>query len=112
MAEARAFTEVEPAAFSQEIDVNLKGTLNATKVVIGDMTAAGSGTIINVSSVSDRKTSEAVGMQGVCVINVAPAYIRTNIHQGMGINFEEYCRLLGSPDFLSAEVVGTGVLNI
>jgi NADP-dependent 3-hydroxy acid dehydrogenase YdfG len=57
MADARAFTEVEPAAFSHEIDVNLKGTLNATKVVIGDMTAAGSGTIINISSVSDRKTS-------------------------------------------------------
>ena len=105
MADARAFTEVEPAAFSHEIDVNLKGTLNATKVVIGDMTAAGSGTIINISSVSDRKTSpvamgytaskyavratseslrEAVGMQGVRVINVAPAYIKTNIHARHG----------------------------
>jgi NADP-dependent 3-hydroxy acid dehydrogenase YdfG len=110
MADARAFADVEPAAFSHEIDVNLKGTLNATKVVIGDMTAAKSGTIINISSVSDRKTSpvavgytaskyavratseslrEAVGMQGVRVINVAPAYIKTNIHRGMGISFEE-----------------------
>jgi NADP-dependent 3-hydroxy acid dehydrogenase YdfG len=131
MADARAFTDVEPAAFSHEIDVNLKGTLNATKVVLGDMTAAKSGTIINISSVSDRKTSavavgytaskyavratseslrEAVGMQGVRVINVAPAYIKTNIHQGMGVSFEEYCRLLGNPDFLSAEELADVVL--
>ncbi len=37
------------------------------------------------------------------VINVTPAYIRTNIHQGMGISFEEHCHLLGNPDFLTAE---------
>jgi len=131
MADARAFTDVEPEAFSHEIDVNLKGTLNATKVVIGDMQAAKSGTIINISSVSDRKTSpvavgytaskyavraageslrEAVGMQGVRVINVAPAYIKTNIHKGMGISFDEYCRLLGNPDFLEAEELAEIVL--
>ncbi|MEA2804221.1 MAG: hypothetical protein QOE49_4316, partial [Rhodospirillaceae bacterium] len=57
MADARAFTDVEPEAFSHEIDVNLKGVLNGTKVVIGDMAAAKSGTIINISSISDRKTS-------------------------------------------------------
>jgi NADP-dependent 3-hydroxy acid dehydrogenase YdfG len=131
MADARAFTDVEPQAYSHEIDVNLKGVLNGTKVVLGDMTAAKSGTIINISSVSDRKTSpvavgytaskyavratseslrEAVGMQGVRVINVAPAYIKTNIHQGMGISFEEYCQLLGNPDFLSAEELAEVVL--
>jgi NADP-dependent 3-hydroxy acid dehydrogenase YdfG len=105
--------------------------LNDTKVVIGDMQAAKSGTIINISSVSDRKTSplavgytaskyavraageslrEAVGMQGVRVINVAPAYVKTNIHKGMGISFEEYCRLLGNPDFLEAEELAEIVL--
>jgi NADP-dependent 3-hydroxy acid dehydrogenase YdfG len=131
MADARAFTDVEPEAFAHEIDVNLKGVLNGTKVVIADMAAARSGTIINISSVSDRKTSpvavgytaskyavrvageslrEAVGMQGVRVVNVAPAYIKTNIHQGMGISFEEYCRLLGNPDFLSAEELADVVL--
>jgi NADP-dependent 3-hydroxy acid dehydrogenase YdfG len=131
MADARAFSEVEPQAYSHEIDVNLKGVLNGTKVVMADMAAAKSGTIINISSVSDRKTSpvavgytaskyavratseslrEAVGMQGVRVINVAPAYIKTNIHQGMGISFEEYCRLLGNPDFLSAEELADVVL--
>jgi len=131
LADARPFTDVEPEAFSHEIDVNLKGVLNATKIVLADMTARKSGTIINISSVSDRKTSpvavgytaskyavraaseslrEAVGMQGVRVINVAPAYIKTNIHAGMGVSFEEYCRLLGNPDFLSAEELAEIVL--
>jgi hypothetical protein len=41
---------------------------------------------------------------------VAPAYIKTNIHHGMGISFEEYCRLLGNPDFLSAEELAEVVL--
>ena len=31
--------------------------LNGTKVVLADMSARGAGTIINISSVSDRKTS-------------------------------------------------------
>jgi NADP-dependent 3-hydroxy acid dehydrogenase YdfG len=131
LADARAFTDVEPEAFSHEIDVNLKGVLNGTKVVLGDMAARKAGTIINISSVSDRKTSpvavgytaskyavraageslrEAVGMQGVRVINVSPAYIKTNIHQGMGISFEDYCRLLGNPDFLSADKLAEIVL--
>lgn len=131
MADARTFTDVEPEAFAREIDVNLKGVLNGTKVVMADMAAARSGTIINISSISDRKTSpvavgytaskhavraageslrEAVGMQGVRVINVAPAYIKTNIHEGMGISFEEYCHILGNPDFLSAEELAEVVL--
>jgi NADP-dependent 3-hydroxy acid dehydrogenase YdfG len=31
MADARPFTEVEPQAYSHEIDVNLKGVLNGTR---------------------------------------------------------------------------------
>ncbi len=131
MADARPFPAVPPEDFAREIDVNLKGVLNGTKVVIGDMAAAKRGTIINISSISDRKTSpvavgytaskyavraageslrEAVGMDGVRVVNVAPAYIKTNIHQGMGISFEEYCRILGNPDFLSADELAEIVL--
>ncbi len=105
LADARDFKQVEPAAFAHEIEVNLKGVLNGTKAVIGDMSARGAGTIINISSVSDRKTSpvavtysatkygvralseslqQAEGKNGVRVINVAPGYVRTNIHAGMG----------------------------
>jgi len=31
--------------------------------------------------------------------------VRTNIHAGMGIGFEEYRRLLGDPNFLSDDKV-------
>jgi NADP-dependent 3-hydroxy acid dehydrogenase YdfG len=131
LADAREFKTVEPAAFAHEIDVNLKGVLNGTKAVLADMSARGGGTIINISSVSDRKTSpvavtytatkygvralseslrEAEGKNGVRVINIAPGYVKTNIHAGMGISFEEYKRILGNPDFLSAEELADIVL--
>ena len=131
LADAREFKAVEPAAYAHEIDVNLKGVLNGTKAVLADMSARGRGTIINISSVSDRKTSpvavtytatkygvralseslrEAEGKNGVRVINIAPGYVKTNIHAGMGISFEEYKRILGNPDFLSAEELADIVL--
>lgn len=130
-ADARDFRSVEPESFAEEIDVNLKGVLNCTRVVLPGMSSRGSGTIINISSVSDRKTApvavtytgtkhavraiseslrEAEGRHGIRVINVAPGYIRTNIHSRMGISFEEYCRALGNPDFLSAEELAEVVL--
>ena len=131
LADARSFKDVDPASYSHEIDVNLKGVFNGTKVVIGDMSAAKSGTIINISSVSDRKTApvavtytatkygvraiseslrEAEGRNGVRVVNIAPAYVRTNIHAGMGISFDKYREILGNPDFLSAEELAGIVL--
>ena len=131
LADAREFKAVEPAAYAHEIDVNLKGVLNGTKAVLADMSARSSGTIINISSVSDRKTSpvavaytatkyavralseslrEAEGKNGVRVINIAPGYVKTNIHAGMGISFDEYKRILGNPGFLSAEELADIVL--
>lgn len=124
IADARPFLEVQPADYQREIETNLIGALNGMRAVLPGMTARGAGTIINVSSVSDRKTSpvavgytaskyalraateslrEAVAQSGVRVINVAPGYVRTNIHAGMGISFEEYRQALGNPDFMSAE---------
>jgi NADP-dependent 3-hydroxy acid dehydrogenase YdfG len=131
IADAREFKQVEPAAFAHEIDVNLKGVLNGTKAVLADMSARGSGTIINISSVSDRKTApvalaytaskhavrafgeslrEAEGQNGIRVINIAPGYIRTNIHSGMHISFEEYRARLGNPDFMTAEALADIVM--
>ncbi|MBL0901431.1 MAG: SDR family oxidoreductase [Reyranella sp.] len=130
-ADARPFSAVAAEDYAREIDVNLKGVMNGTKAVLADMQAAGRGTIINISSVSDRKTSpvavgytaskyavravgeslrEAVGMDGVRVVNVAPGYVKTNIHAGMGVSFEEYSRLLGNPDFMTAEELADIVL--
>jgi NADP-dependent 3-hydroxy acid dehydrogenase YdfG len=124
MADARSFEQVEPADYEREIRTNVLGVLNATKAVLPGMVSRKAGTIINISSVSDRKTCpvavaytaskfavraiseslrEAEGKNGVRVINVAPAYVKTDIHKGMGITFEEYCQALGNPDFMSAD---------
>ena len=122
--DARPFEQVDPAAYEREIQTNLLGVLNGIKAVLAGMTARARGTIINISSVSDRKTSpaavaytaskhavralteslrEAEGKNGVRVINVAPGYVKTNIHHGMGISFEQYREVLGNPDFMTAE---------
>ncbi len=124
MADARPFEQVEPAAYEREVRTNLLGVLNGIKAVLAGMVERGRGTIINISSVSDRKTCpvavgytatkyavralteslrEAEGMRGVRFINVAPGYVKTEIHRGMGITFEEYCKALGNPDFMTAE---------
>jgi hypothetical protein len=39
----------------------------------------------------------------VRVINIAPGFVKTNIHAGIGISFEEYCRVTGNPDFIAPE---------
>ena len=39
------------------------------------------------------------------VINIAPGYVKTNIHRGMGITVQEYCQALGNPDFMTAPVL-------
>jgi NADP-dependent 3-hydroxy acid dehydrogenase YdfG len=124
LADARPFDQVEPEGYEREIRTNLLGVMNGCKAVLAGMRERKRGTIINVSSVSDRKTCpvalaytaskyavrafteslrEAEGKNGVRVINVAPGYVRTNIHRGMGVTFEEYSRALGDPDFMTAD---------
>ena len=122
--DARPFEELQPSDYEKEINTNLLGTLHGIKAVLSRMVEQQRGTIINISSVSDRKTSpvavgytaskyavralseclrEAEGKHGVRVINIAPGYVRTNIHTRMGISFEEYCQRLGNPDFMTPE---------
>ena len=131
IADARPFGEADPDSYSREIDTNLKGVFNGTKAVLSGMTARKSGTIVNISSVSDRKTApvalaytaskyavrgfseslrEAEANNGIRVINIAPGYIRTNIHAGMHISFEEYRARLGNPDFMTAKQLAEIVL--
>src|SRR5262249_57727633 len=59
LADARPFEQVEPAAYELEIRTNLLGVLNGIKAVLAGMAGRGRGTIINISSVSDRKTCPA-----------------------------------------------------
>lgn len=91
------------------------------------MSARGSGTIINIGSVSDRKASpvaysaikyavrsiseslpQAEGLNGVRVTNAARGYVRRNLHKRY--QFQEIQPELGNPDFLSAEEVVEGIL--
>jgi NADP-dependent 3-hydroxy acid dehydrogenase YdfG len=116
--------ERDPADIAYEIDVLFKGVLNGIHAVLGGMKARRSGTIINITSIGDRTPgpegepyhaakaavrSLSASLQkgraadNVRVINVAPGLARTNIHANMGISFEEYCRRLGNPEFISAE---------
>ena len=45
-----------PSEWKQMLDVNVMGVLNGIHLVLKDMKARGSGTIINISSVAGRKT--------------------------------------------------------
>jgi NADP-dependent 3-hydroxy acid dehydrogenase YdfG len=131
IADARPFDGVDEGDYTREIDTNLKGVFACTKAVLPGMTGRKSGTIINISSISDRKTApvalaytatkhavrafseslrEAEAQNGIRVINVAPGYIRTNIHAGMHITFDEYRARLGNPDFMTAEQLADIVL--
>lgn len=129
--DARAFNELEPADFRREIETNLIGTMNASRLVLDGMVATGQGTIINVSSVSDRRPAPvAIGYtvskygvrafgeslrlahaaDGLRVINVAPGYVHTRILEGSGVTFEEYRKAMGNPEFLSSEQVAEVIL--
>jgi NADP-dependent 3-hydroxy acid dehydrogenase YdfG len=57
MLDARPFDQVDPASYEREIDTNLRGVLNGIKAVLAGMVERRRGTIINISSVSDRKTA-------------------------------------------------------
>ena len=121
----------DPASMAYEVDVLLKGVLHGIRAVMPDMVARKSGTIINVSSIGDRvpgpdgevyhackaavrslaaSLQKAKAVDNIRVINVAPGLVRTNIHADMGISFEEYCRRLGNPEFISAEELAAIIL--
>ena len=109
----------------------LKGVVHGVHAVLPGMSARKRGTIINLSSIGDRKPGpsaetyhaaktavrslaeslqQAEAKNNVRVINVAPGFVRTDIHKGMGISFEEYCRLTGNPDFIAPEQISDIVL--
>jgi NADP-dependent 3-hydroxy acid dehydrogenase YdfG len=119
------------ADMSYEIDVLFKGVLNAIRAVLAGMIAKKSGTIVNISSIGDRAAgpdgevyhaskaavrSLATSLQkgeaenNIRVINVAPGFVKTNIHAEMGISFEEYCKRLGNPQFIAAEELADIIL--
>ena len=106
---------------NEELDTMIKGVTNGIHHVLKGMRERKCGTIINISSIGDRKPAPGAPVYHACkhavrslgeslnmseaehnirVINLAPGLIRTEIHQKMGIRFEEYCKALGNPTFI------------
>jgi len=114
-----------------DVEVLLKGVIHGIRAVLPGMSARKRGTIINVSSIGDRKPGpsgatyhaakaavrslteslqRAEAKNNVRIINVAPGFVKTNIHVGMGISFDEYCRLTGNRDFIAPERIADIIL--
>jgi NADP-dependent 3-hydroxy acid dehydrogenase YdfG len=129
--DARTFDQIDHASYDREIDTNLRGVLNGIKAVLGGMTERKGGTIVNISSISDRKTApaaiaytatkyavrglteslrQAEATTGIRLINIAPGYVQTSIHEHMGITFEQYRQALGNPDFMTADELAAIVM--
>ena len=125
------FRERSVEDLDYEIDVLLKGVVHGIRAVLPGMSGRRRGTIVNVSSIADRKPGpsgetyhaakaavrslteslqHAEAAHNVRVINVAPGLVKTNIHATMGITFEEYCRRLGNPDFIAPEQIAEIIL--
>ncbi|KTD76309.1 SDR family oxidoreductase [Legionella waltersii] len=125
------FRDIDIEKTHYEMDVLIKGVVNGIKCVLPAMAARKSGTIINISSIGDRKPypqavmyhaakhavrSMAESLQmaeaknNVRIMNIAPGLIKTNIHENMGISFEEYCERLGNPTFIQAEELADIIL--
>ena len=86
------------------IDLNLKGTLNVTRLVSRRMLSRGSGSIVNISSIvgmsgyrglavysatkaamdgMTRALARELGSRGITVNSVAPGYLRTEMSHGL-----------------------------
>ena len=86
------------------VDLNLKGTLQMTKLVVRRMLSGGSGHIVNISSIvglsgyrglvvysatkaaldgMTRALARELGSRGITVNSVAPGYLRTEMCHGL-----------------------------
>ncbi len=106
---------------NEELDTMIKGVTNGIHHVLKGMSERKCGSIINISSIGDRKPAPRAPVYHACkhavrssgeslnmseaehnvrVINLAPGLIRAEIHQKVWISFEEYCEVLGNPTFI------------
>jgi NADP-dependent 3-hydroxy acid dehydrogenase YdfG len=114
-----------------DIDVLFKGVVHGIRAVLPGMSARKRGTIINISSIGDRRPGpyavtyhaskaavrslseslqQAEAKNNVRVINIAPGFVKTNIHADMGMSFEDYSRQLGNPEFIAPERIADIIL--
>ena len=114
-----------------EIDVLFKGVVHGVRAVLPGMIERKRGTIINVSSIGDRRPGpsgetyhaskaavrslaeslqQAEAKNNMRVINIAPGLVKTNIHKTMGISFEDYSKMLDDPEFIEPERIAEIIL--
>jgi NADP-dependent 3-hydroxy acid dehydrogenase YdfG len=115
----------------RDIDVLFQGVVHGVRAVLPGMSARRRGTIVNLSSIADRKPGpyaetyhaskaavrslteslqQAEAKNNVRVINVAPGFVKTNIIAGTGVSFEEYSHRTGDPDFIAPERIADIIL--
>ncbi|WP_244279140.1 SDR family oxidoreductase [Synechococcus sp. UW179B] len=103
---------------NEELDTMIKGVTNGIHHVLKGMRERKCGTIINISSIGDRKPAPGAPVYHACkhavrslgeslnmseaehnvrVINLAPGLIRTEIHQKMGIRLRNTAKCLAIP---------------
>lgn len=114
------------------LDLNLRGTFHVTKLVSRRMLSAGSGRIINISSIVGRSgyrglsiysatkaaldgftraLARELGSKGITVNSVAPGYLRTEMSHGLdGSQLEQIVRRtpagrLGEPEDVARAVM-------
>lgn len=94
------FTDADPAAWGEVIDINLKGVFNGAHAVAGAMAERGSGTIITISSGAAHNALE--GWSHYCVSKAGAAMLTDCLHKELA---EAGLRIMGlSPGTVATEM--------
>lgn len=95
-----ALDSIDPKAWGDQIDVNLKGVFNGIRAVLHLMLASGGGTVINVSSGAAHGPYK--GWSGYCTSKAGVYMLTRQLHQEYG---DQGIRALGlSPGTVATEM--------
>ena len=83
------FVESEPASWDKLIDINLRGPLNMTHVVLKGMDARGSGRVVSISSDAARVGSSGEAVYSACkggIVSLTKTLARETARKGITLN--------------------------